>query len=105
MAAGLTTLLELEGFTVKGIGRGLAVVETIRSFEPDAVILDVTLPDISGIEVFRRMRRRWPDLPVLFSTGGDSATDSELKGKRVELLQKPYEISELLSALQRIATS
>lgn len=104
VAAGLTTLLELEGFTVLTIDRGLAVVEAIRSFKPHAVILDLTLPDLDGIEVFRRLRKRWPDLPVVFSTGNGSSVNltAALKNVRVELLRKPYEIKELLAALQRI---
>jgi len=56
------------------------------------VILDLTLPDISGIEVFRTMRERWPDLPVVFSTGNDiDDIRDELHRKRVEMLRKPYE--------------
>jgi DNA-binding response OmpR family regulator len=104
VSAGLTTLLELEGFTVLTIDRGLAVVEAIKSFKPHVVILDLTLPDLDGIEVFRRLRKRWPDLPVVFSTGNGSSVDltAELKRERVELLRKPYEIKELLAALQRI---
>jgi DNA-binding response OmpR family regulator len=103
VAAGLSTLLELEGFAVHTIGRGLAVVDAIKSFEPDAVILDLTLPDISGAEAFRRLRSGWPDLPVVFSTGnGGEEVTAELKRKRVELLRKPYEIAELLAALQRL---
>jgi two-component system OmpR family response regulator len=104
VAAGLTTLLELEGFTVLTIDLGLAVVEAIRSFKPHVVILDLTLPDLDGIEVFRRLRKRWPDLPVVFSTGNGSSVDltAAMKSVRVELLRKPYEIKELLAALQRI---
>jgi len=104
VAAGLATLLDLEGFTVLTIGRGLAVVEAIRSFKPHAVILDLTLPDVDGIEVFWRLRKRWPDLPVVFSTGDGRSVDltAELKSKRVELLRKPYEIKELLHALRRV---
>jgi len=107
VAAGVTSLLEMEGFTVQTLGQGLAVVDAIKTFEPDAVILDVTLPDISGVEVFRSVRRRWPDLPVLFSTGygTDSGPAAELKGNAVEILQKPYEIADLLSALRRLAGS
>jgi DNA-binding response OmpR family regulator len=104
VAAGLTTLLELEGFTVLTIGRGLAVVEAIRSFKPQAVILDLTLPDLDGIEVFRLLHSRWPELPVVFSTGDGGSVNQtvELKSRRVELLRKPYEIKELLNALRRI---
>jgi two-component system cell cycle sensor histidine kinase/response regulator CckA len=105
VAAGLTALLEMEGMAVLVISRGLQVVDAVASFEPDAVILDLTLPDVNGIEVFRSLRRRWPHLPVVFSTGhgGSAELATELSSARVELLRKPYEIGELLSALQRIA--
>jgi DNA-binding response OmpR family regulator len=104
VATGLVTILELEGYSVLLIGRGLAVVEAARSFEPDSVILDLSLPDIDGIEVFRRLRKRWPDLPVIFSTGDSTSQDlsSALKCPRVELMRKPYEIKDLLAALRRI---
>src|SRR3954447_1780131 len=107
VAGGVASLLELEGFLVHVISRGLAVVDAIKSFKPDAVILDVTLPDIDGVEVFRRLRRIWPDLPVVFSTGHGAGmvAAAELKGGAVEMLRKPYEIADLLSALHRIATS
>ncbi|HSY51652.1 MAG TPA: response regulator [Thermoanaerobaculia bacterium] len=104
VAAGLAALLEMEGMAVLVIGRGLPVVKAVESFQPEAVILDLTLPDIGGIEVFRRLRGRWPQLPIVFSTGHASSTklSAELSGDRVELLRKPYEIDELLAALQRI---
>jgi two-component system, OmpR family, response regulator len=104
VAAGLVALLEMEGMAVLVIGRGLPVVKAVESFKPEAVILDLTLPDIGGIEVFRRLRGRWPQLPIVFSTGHASSTklSAELSGDRVELLRKPYEIDELLAALQRI---
>jgi DNA-binding response OmpR family regulator len=104
VAIGLTALLDTEGFAVQAVSRGLLVVKAVESFKPEAVILDLTLPDIDGIEVFRRLRKRWPQLPVVFSTGhgGDVELAAELNSDRVELLRKPYEIGELLSALQRI---
>jgi len=105
VSAGLTALLEMEGMAVLVISRGRHVVEAVESFEPDAVILDLTLPDIDGVEVFRGLRRLWPHLPVVFSTGhgGSAELATELSGAHVELLRKPYEIGELLSALQRVA--
>ena len=104
VASGLSTLLELEGLTVHVLDQGIPVIEAIEAFQPDAVILDLTLPDIEGTEVFRRLRERWPRLPVIFSTGhgGEAELASELERGRVELLQKPYGVTELLSALQRV---
>ncbi len=104
VATGLTALLELEGLAVLTIGRGLPVPEAVESFEPDAVILDLSLPDIDGAEVFRRLRRRWLQLPVVFSTGhgGEVALATALQDERVAMLRKPYNIDELLSALHRV---
>ena len=105
VAAGLTAVLGMEGMAVLVINRGLHVANAIETFEPDAVVLDLTLPDIDGVEVFRGIRGRWPHLPVVFSTGhgGSAELSTELSGAHVELLRKPYEIGELLSALQRVA--
>ncbi|MEA2328474.1 MAG: hypothetical protein QOE68_3433, partial [Thermoanaerobaculia bacterium] len=76
----------------------------ITSFRPDAVILDLTLPDIDGTEVFRRVRERWPKLPVVFSTGhgGEVELGYALDSGRVALLRKPYDIQELLAALRQV---
>lgn len=106
IAEGLASLLKLEGLTVLVIGHGLLVVDAVDNFEPDAVILDLTLPDIDGLEVFRRLRKRWPHLPVVFSTGHDNLDlRTEQKDKRVELLMKPFGIDELLSALRRVTAA
>jgi PAS domain S-box-containing protein len=106
VSSGMATLLEMEGLVVRVTDRGAAVVEAITSFRPDAVILDLTLPDIDGTEVFRRVRERWPKLPVVFSTGhgGEIELGYALDRGRVALLRKPYDIHELLAALRRVST-
>jgi two-component system, OmpR family, response regulator len=53
-------------------GRAVAVAKDTR---PDAVVLDVMLPDFDGMEVLRRMRAAHPDVPVLFLTARDSVED------------------------------
>jgi PAS domain S-box-containing protein len=69
VAAGLIALLEMDGITIELVERGADAVSRIEAFAPDAVVLDVGLPDISGIAVYDQIARRWPSLPVLFSTG------------------------------------
>jgi DNA-binding response OmpR family regulator len=105
VSAGIATLLEIEGLVVQVADRGKAVVEAIISFRPDAVILDLTLPDIDGTEVFRLLRERWPKLPVVFSTGhgGEIELGHALEGGRGALIRKPYDIHELLAALRRVS--
>ena len=105
VSAGIEALLEGEGVEVRSIQHGADAVEAVAAFAPDAVILDWSLPDLDGIEVFRRLQQRSPNLPVIFSTGhGD---ESELQdvinsSRHVMFLRKPYELEALLDALERI---
>jgi PAS domain S-box-containing protein len=105
VSAGLAALLESEGLEVRVVDRGNAVVAEIERFDPDAVILDLTLPDIDGRQVFHLLRERWLSLPVIFSTGQGGTTElaSILESPHVGLLRKPYELNELLDAVERIA--
>ena len=101
VAAGLTILLEGEGHTVRAVTHGAMAVDAAAELEPHGVILDLTLPDMNGMEVFERLRERWPTLPVAFSTGHGTEIDLAAAVERghVTVLQKPYSIDELLRAL------
>ncbi len=103
VAEGLGSLLELEQIDVRVIEQGREVVAAIEEFTPDAVVLDLTLPDIDGREVFAQITLRWPDLPVVFSSGhgGEADLARELARGHVGFLQKPYEIAALMAAIER----
>jgi PAS domain S-box-containing protein len=107
VTAGLCTLLEGEGLICRVLSRGGGAVEAVAEFRPDWVILDLTLPDMDGADVFRTLRARWPDLPVIFSTGHgcESELAWALGSERVELLQKPYDFDTLLAAVDRVAVA
>lgn len=99
---GLRALLSDEGFDVRWITRGLECSDSIVEFEPDLVLLDVNLPDISGIEVFDRIRSTWPELPVVLSTGhADARSLEDVRQRDVLSIMKPYDISELLAVMSR----
>ena len=104
VAAGLSSLLELEKIVVWVVERGREVVRAIEELAPDAIVLDLTLPDIDGREVFAQIAARWPDLPVVFSTGhgGEAELARELSRDHVGFLQKPYELAALLAAIERV---
>jgi PAS domain S-box-containing protein len=104
VAAGLSSLLELEEIVVRVVGLGREVVPAIEEFAPDAVVLDLTLPDIDGREVFAQIVARWPDLPVVFSTGHGSEAElaHELARDHIGFLRKPYEVAALMAAIERV---
>jgi len=104
VAAGLMAVLEIEGIEMSLVTLGRNAVGEIERFAPDAVILDVGLPDIDGLTVFVEITARWPDLPVVFSTGhGDEdLLEDALKRPHVGYLLKPYGVEDLLKVLARV---
>jgi PAS domain S-box-containing protein len=104
VAAGLAAVLELEGVSVDVIDRGRLAVARIAEMMPDAVVLDIGLPDIDGVLVYEAIAARWPELPVLFSTGhGDEARlGAILSRPGVGFMQKPYDVEALLDALEEL---
>src|SRR5271155_2833072 len=64
----LASVLRYEGWDVRTSGTGADAVRTAREFKPDAVVLDIMLPDFDGLEVMRRLRAEIPQVCVLFLT-------------------------------------
>jgi two-component system, cell cycle sensor histidine kinase and response regulator CckA len=106
VSCGIATLLEMEGITVMVAREGGIVVQAIRDFSPDAIVLDVTLPDISGTVVFENIRREWPRIPIVISTGQmcDPSVFALESQPHTEFLMKPYASEELMDRLGRVVT-
>ncbi|MBW3565191.1 MAG: PAS domain S-box protein [Acidobacteria bacterium] len=105
VASGISAVLQLEGQQVEAVSTGKAAIEHIREYGvPDVVILDIGLPDISGVEVFGRLRTRHPHLPVIFSSGHGRRKELEplLAQPEVAFLQKPYDARTLMETVERI---
>ena len=78
IASVLQRSLRMEGYEVRVAGDGEAALEEARRFNPDAVILDLGLPKLDGIEVARRLREG-DDVPILMLTARD-AVESRVEG-------------------------
>lgn len=104
VAAGLVALLDVEGFTTHHVARGTEALAAVHSFRPDVIILDIGLPDISGIEVYRRLKEAGAVLPTVFSTGhGDEdALKSVVEQGKVAFLLKPYDFERLRTAMGEV---
>ncbi len=98
----LTTVLRYEGWDTRSAADGLGAVRAARDFRPDSVVLDLMLPDISGLEVLRRLRADTPDLPVLFLTARDSVEDrvAGITAGGDDYVTKPFSLEEVVARLR-----
>ena len=91
--------LRYEGFDVRSAHDGRGALRAVRDFMPELVILDVTMPDIDGLEVVRRMRAENIWMPVIFLTARDSVED-KIAGLTVggdDYIAKPFSLDELIA--------
>lgn len=104
--ASLTDLLQMalryEGWEIKTAADGSSAIATARDFRPDAVVLDIMLPDIDGLQVLQRMRADGNDVPVLFLTAKDSLDDriAGLTAGGDDYVTKPFSLEELVARLR-----
>jgi PAS domain S-box-containing protein len=94
--------LESQGYEVSEAATGADALSAIERLAPSAVVLDVTMPDISGIELLRRMRAQGLTVPVILSSGYHAAALDVERDSFQGFLAKPYTSSELLEAVARV---
>jgi two-component system, OmpR family, response regulator MprA len=100
----LERALRLEGYEVDAVADGGSGLEALALRPPDAVVLDLGLPDIDGLEVCRRMRSARNDTPVLMLTARDAVNDrvQGLDAGADDYLVKPFALAELLARLRAL---
>jgi two-component system OmpR family response regulator len=98
----LKMALRYEGWDVRTAGDGLAAVKAAREFRPDAIVLDIMLPDIDGLEVLQRVRADGTETPVLFLTAKDSLDDriAGLTAGGDDYVTKPFSLEEVVARLR-----
>lgn len=107
VATAIGMLLDLSGVITNRVSRGLEAPGAIEAFRPDAVLLDLGLPDIGGEAVYALIEKKWPTLPVVFASGhSDGAELNHLTSRpHIRFLAKPFEITALLNALNKVTGS
>lgn len=105
----LTKGLDLEGLAVESVATGEEVWQAVAAGRPDAVVLDVGLPGISGIEVLRRLRLEGSAIPVCILSARNEVDDrvAGLAAGADDYMVKPFSIGELaarVKALVRLRT-
>lgn len=98
----LRMALRYEGWDVEMAHTGSKAVAAAASFAPDAVVLDMMLPDFDGLEVLRRIRADLSDVPVLFLTARDAVEDriAGLTAGGDDYVTKPFSLEEVVARLR-----
>src|ERR1700678_1248249 len=98
----LSSVLRYEGGEAGPAAHGAEAAKVAREFKPEAVVLDIMLPDFSGLEVLRRMRAEVPQVCVLFLTAKDAVEDrvAGITAGGDDYVTKPFSLEEVLARLR-----
>lgn len=96
--------LREEGFTVDDVASGAQLLERIEQTTPDALVIDVGLPDTDGRDLCQALRARGIEAPVLFLTARDALVDriAGFDAGGDDYLTKPFAFIELVARLQAV---
>lgn len=98
----LTRMLRHEGWAAVSAGDGNAAIRAAREQAPDVVVLDVMLPDMTGLQVLHHLRTANPAVCVLFLTARDSVEDriAGITAGGDDYVTKPFALEEVLARLR-----
>ena len=101
---GLTDALEFEGFQVLSAPKGKEGVQIARQEKPDAVLLDLMLPDTNGFKVCEELRRNDAFVPILMLTARGQEVDKirGLDAGADDYVTKPFSVGELIARIRAI---
>jgi len=96
--------LELEGFRVLSASGGRAALEAVERAHPAVVLLDLTMPDLDGLEVLRRLRRAGDEVPVCVLSARDEVEDRVrgLEAGADDYVVKPFAVEEVAARLHAL---
>lgn len=96
--------LTFNGYSVELAVDGIDALEKVSASRPDALVLDVMMPRLDGLEVCRRLRSTGDDLPILVLTARDSVSErvAGLDAGADDYLPKPFALEELLARLRAL---
>lgn len=104
LAEMVSMALRYEGWNTVTAGDGSSAIAAARAERPDVVVLDVMLPDMSGLDVLHRLRQENPGLPVLLLTAKDAVEDriAGLTAGGDDYVTKPFSIEEVVLRLRAL---
>jgi two-component system NtrC family sensor kinase len=97
------TILKPAGYTVQAVTDGLSALTLARQLQPELLITDQNMPNLTGLELIRRVRADRPHFPAILITaeGSESLAIEALRAGASDYLVKPFEAEQLLAAIER----
>ena len=91
------------GFKVFGVHNGRQAIEELGKNDYDLIISDITMPDVSGIELYRVAKEKHPGTQVILVSGNPYSDEIKafLKENRIPLLSKPFALMELTEFVKK----
>lgn len=98
----LVRMLQAEGFVVRHVELGEAALTAVQADPPDLVLLDLSLPDIDGLDVCRRLRAVLPAIPIVMLTARNEEVDVVvgLDAGADDYITKPFRVAELTARIR-----
>ncbi|QAY61864.1 response regulator transcription factor [Microbacterium protaetiae] len=98
----LSMALRMEGWDVQSAASGFEALQAARDFAPDAMVLDIMMPDLDGMSVLQRLRHSGNNVPVLFLTAKDAVGDrvAGLTAGGDDYVTKPFSLEEVVARLR-----
>jgi len=98
----LIRVLRSEGFDVEHVAAGAPALRSVADQRPDLVLLDLTLPDVDGLDVCRKIRTDHPDLPIIMLTARAEEMDVivGLNAGADDYVAKPFRLAELVARIR-----
>lgn len=95
------SITEREGYALQVVTTGQGFLKALSENKPDVALVDLHLPDASGLDLLAKSRAKYPDVPVIVITASDSVNDvvSALKAGAIDYLTKPVDHQRLVVSL------
>lgn len=99
----LTDLLRQMGYSIEGYDSAQAFLQHSFDIFPAVLVLDVRMPNMSGIELQDKMKTLGRQTPIIFISGESQSEEiiRAMKGQPIEFLWKPFQIQDLIDAIER----
>ena len=95
-------MLRLEGYLIESAASGAEALEAVRRSEPDAIVLDMMMPDMAGVEAIGTLRREGIRSRIVAVSGLSSLLEAAKRAGANEVLLKPMSPEELVAAIGRV---